>query len=182
MKKRIVWIVFWLILAVITGFVQERLKVNVNYLIENGDKMNGFFDQSAETKREWLEFSKIDAPYDYYHNHGRLEFLLNFSRKQLTILKWAITVIFVGVFLVINAYLLKGLTGSRDLLIWCVRLYLIFFALSFGIYLFGVLTGSATQAYGISRKIVGGLQSLIPFMILMSGYWLNKSHFLNMKK
>lgn len=175
--KKYLFVFGLLLFAIVAGFLQENLKVNVNYILETGDKINGFFNQNTETKREWLHQVKIDAPYDYYHNHRRLEFLLDFTRRELVITKWIITVFFVGLFMAINSLLVYRITRNHSLMIWCIRLYIIFFVLSFVVYLFGITTGSANQAYGISRKVVGGLQSLIPLMILLPGYWLHSTHF-----
>lgn len=175
--KKILWISFLLLMAIITGFLQENLKVNVNYILETGDKINGFFSQTPEVKKSWLEQVKIDAPYDYYHNHRRLEFLLGFSREQLVITKWIITVFFVSVFMFINASLLYAVTQSKPLRRWTFILYAVFFSISFLVYVFGAFTGSSAQAYGISRKVVGGLQSLVPLMILLPGFWINRTYF-----
>ncbi|MBX7050596.1 MAG: hypothetical protein K1X54_01030 [Flavobacteriales bacterium] len=175
--KKIIWISGLLIIAIVTGFLQENLKVNVNYILETGDKINGFFNQTPEVKRDWLQQVKIDAPYDYYHNHRRLEFLLNFTRSQLVIAKWVITVFFVALFMILNSTIIFLVTSNTSLRKWTIRLYIAFFLLSFLVYIFGVITGSGTQAYGISRKVVGGLQSLVPLMILLPGYWINRTYF-----
>jgi hypothetical protein len=172
MRYRYAWIAVLLAIAIVAGFVQEYVKVNINYVLEMGGKMPGFFDQDATTRKVWIETMRVDAPYDYYHNHSRLEALYSLSEKNLVILKWVVTVVFVTLFMVINTMLLFMTTRRREVIRWTLWLYLFFFVLSFGVYLFGWFTGTLEQAYGISRKIVGGLQSMVPLMLLLPATWL----------
>lgn len=174
MKFNLVKIFLLICLAVTTGFLQENLKVNVNYILEIGDKIPEFFNQTPQVKEAWLEQVKIDAPYDYYHNHNRIELLFNFSRPQLMKLKWIMTIVFVLIFLVFNGLFIKWITKDNRFVRWTIWLYLFFFGFSFVFYLVGHYTGTSIQAYGVSRKIVGGLQSLVPLMILLPASWLIK--------
>jgi len=173
--SRYMLIVALLIAAFAVGFFQEYVKVNINYIVETGDRLPGFFEQDASVKKQWLNEVQVDAPYDYYYNHGKFEALYGFSRSGLTTLKWIMTVFFVIVFLGINLLLLHLLTQQRTVLKWTMLLYLVFFVLSFGIYLFGKLTGTFEQAYAVSRRIVGALQSLVPLMLVLPAVWLMRT-------
>lgn len=160
------------LVALVIGFLQENLKVSVNYLLETGDRIPTFFQQDSNTKQVWLEQVKVNAPFDYYHNHKRIDWLNQLSRENLVRLKWVITLLFVVAFMFINAWLIMWWTNERLYFKWTLRLYLFFFILSFAIYVGGLLTGTLPQAYGVSRKLVGGLQSLVPLMILLPASWL----------
>ncbi len=174
MKYRVAKITAIVFLAIVLGFLQENLKVSINYLLETGDKIPTFFQQDVNTKQSWLEQVRVNAPFDYYHNHRRIEWLYHCSRTQLNILKWIVTVFFVVIFMIINALLISWWTRNKKYFKWTIGLYVVFFAFAFVIYLGGHISGTSMQAYGVSRKIVGGLQSLVPLMILIPASWLLK--------
>ncbi len=174
MKKKYLLIIFFLVLAIVIGFLQENIKVNINYLLDKGESIPGFFENDVATKRALLEKVKINAPFDYYHNHRKLDWLLTRTHRQLVILKWSMTVLFVIVFMFINACVMKWITGEFIYFKRTLWLYLFFFLMAFFIYAIGKLSGTLAQAYGVSREIVGGLQSLVPLMILVPASWLLK--------
>ncbi len=176
MKNKFIRIIILLLVAVVIGFLQENLKVNINYLLDKGEAIPGFFDTDAAAKKEQLEKVKINAPFDYYHNHRKLESLLMLSHTQLVMLKWGVTVFFVVVFMFINAFVMKWFTGQTIYFKRTIWLYVLFFLLAFSIYGIGKITGTSVQAYGVSREIVGGLQSLVPLMILIPASWLLMHH------
>jgi uncharacterized membrane protein YjjP (DUF1212 family) len=87
-------------------------------------------------------------------------------------LKWFNTVLFTAFFMLITASLMQLITKSRAFFRWTIFFYTAFFLLSFIIYLLGKFTGTLDHAYGVSRKITGALQSLVPLMILVPASWL----------
>lgn len=175
MKRSYFYLMILVLLAILLGFVQENIKVNVNYLLEKGEKIPGFFQVDAKTKTTMLEQVKIDAPFDYYHNHQRQEWLLNLSHTQLSSFKWLITVVFIVVFMTINAWIMKIFTGEKVFVKRTIGIYVVFFLLAVFIFLLGKITGTSDRAYGVSREIVGGLQSLVPLMLMIPAYWLLKN-------
>lgn len=70
MKK--LYIICTVLFGVFCGFLQELVKININYTLEAGDKINNFYDQDFATKKQWLEATAVDAPFDYYHNHRNM--------------------------------------------------------------------------------------------------------------
>jgi hypothetical protein len=158
--------------AVIFGFLLEMLKVNVNYLLETSAKIPKYYDAATEERKSLLDQVKIDAPYDYYHNHRRIDALVGLSQGQLEKLKWIITLIGIGVFLGINLLLVKWITQHHQLVRWTIWLYGVFFLISLLFFVFGKVTHTHEYAYGISRKIAGALQSMVPLMLLLPGWWL----------
>lgn len=168
------FIIIVILTGILCGFVQEFVKININYTLEAGDKIRGFYDQDAVTKKQWLTETAIDAPFDYYHNHKRLDSLLNLNKKELTILKWVVTLVSIIIFLIINLLILKLVTGDRLLMRWFVKLYLVFCVLAVLIYVFGKITNTLGQSYAVSREIAGGLQSMVPLMLTIPGWWLWK--------
>ena len=47
------------------GFFQEQAKVNVNFILEKGAQIPGFFDQDTSTKLEMLGAEKSKSNFDY---------------------------------------------------------------------------------------------------------------------
>jgi hypothetical protein len=175
-KVPVLKIALTLLMAIAIGFVIENVKVNINYILDKGSAIPNFFDQSPDVKKQWLDGNRIEAPYDYYYNHKRLDVLFLLSDKGLVRLKWFNSFFFSAIFMFINALLMKWITGEKKFFRWTMIMYGVFFALSFGIYLFGKLTGTLEYAYGASRKVAGALQSLVPLMILLPASWLLKNN------
>jgi hypothetical protein len=175
MNQRHFKIAALIIAAIVFGFLLEMVKVNVNYLLETSAKIPGYYASNTEERKALLEQVKINAPYDYYHNHKRIDTLISLSQGQLEKLKWVVTLLGIAVFLGINSFLVKYITQQQKLAKWTVWLYAIFFFISLLFFVFGKVTHTHEYAYGISRKIAGALQSMVPLMLLLPGWWLWKS-------
>ena len=171
---RNLFIIIALLVGIVCGFFEEFVKININYTIEVGDHISGFYDQDITTKKQWVAETAIDAPFDYYHNHKRIDALLNLNKKELTLLKWLVTLVSIVVFLVINVIILKLITEDRKLIGWFVKLYCVFCLIAGLIFIFGKLTNTLSQSYAVSREIAGGLQSMVPLLIAVPGWWLWK--------
>ncbi|MFM9986909.1 MAG: hypothetical protein ACKVOK_16835 [Flavobacteriales bacterium] len=168
-------IILVLVVAMAFGFMLEMVKVNLNYILEFSQRIPGYNELSATERENSLEAIAIDAPYDYYHNHRKIQYLYTCSQSRLNLLKWLVTLIGTGFFLLVHLLLVKWITKEKLWVRWTLLLYTIFFVLSFLIYLFGKWTGTLEQAYGISRKIAGALQSLVPLMLIIPGWWIWKN-------
>lgn len=174
MKKKLA-IFFLLILILAAGFFVEYIKVNINYHIEIGSSIPGYFEQTPETRKIWLDSKEVYAPFDYYYSHGRLDMLHLFSLKQLTLLKWGGTVLFTALFLFLNLAVFRLLTGERKLERWIIIGYVILFLFSFFFFFVGKLTPFPGSFYSVSRKIVGALQSPVPLMLIYPAWVLYKT-------
>ncbi len=174
MKKTHLHIGATLLVAVLFGFVLEMVKVNINYVLETSAKIPDYFSYSLDDRKSKMDALKIEAPYDYYHNHRRIEKLFSMSQSQLENLKWGITLLGTIAFLIIHILLVYWVTKEKKIVRWTLILYAFFFCLSFAIFLFGRFTGTLEYAYGVSRKIAGALQSLVPIMLIIPGWWVWK--------
>jgi hypothetical protein len=172
--RRAILVILLLAITLSMGFVQELVKININYHLDVGDKIPGYFDGNAERRAQLMQENQLHMPYDYYHNHMPINLLHRFSRSRLVQLKWVFTFLFVAVFLVLNLSVMHLIDNSRQLKQWTVMLYLGFFILSFAIYLMGKPFGHQEEAYAVSRKIVGALQSVVPLMLILPGWWIFK--------
>ncbi len=176
--KRNFRIAMLLIVAIVLGFVLEMIKVNINYLLDTSTKFPTYIMANAKERQAMIESQKMYIPYDYYHNHQQLNFLFAFSNTDLQKIKWLVTILGTVFFLLINLRIVKHITKEARILKWTLWLYLFFFLLSFAIYFIGKMTGTLENAYGVSRKIAGGLQSLSPLMLIIPGWWLMKHNHL----
>jgi hypothetical protein len=162
-----------LILLVIgIGFFQERLKVSINFTIEKGDRIENFYEMSADQRIEELKQVKTNNPFDYYQSHDSVNLLNHFSRKQLILTKWGITVFFVVIFFLLNRLALNWIFKSQILSKWLATTYIVAFSSALIIYFGGYVFGRPDLFYAVSRKMVGALQSPIPAMMNWAGWIL----------
>jgi hypothetical protein len=164
------------VVAIALGFYQEQLKISINYILENAPRIQGFYGLSADQKHQAIEAQRFNSPFDYYHSHETLRWLYKWDEQDLLRLKWAVTVVSLLVFFVINASLLWLLEGNRQVLQRLALTYLIFTALAFAIYALGKLILMPHQTYAITRRITGALQSLVPVMIFWPFLRLSKQN------
>ena len=164
--KRAITLLMLVLLAVISGFYQEKLKISINYILDEGSKMPGFDLLSPNEKMEWIEKARVSAPFDYYHNHHTISWLYHFDSKQLSMLKWAVTGFFLLWFLLLNTFLLKALSVPDDLIRYLPWVYGILIAVALLIYALAAFSGFQQSAYTLSRRIMGALQSVIPALII----------------
>lgn len=173
-RKRQLIILLLIFIGLVLGFFQEFIKINLNFIIESGSKIPGFFEADLATKKAWIAYFKSHGPIDFYHSPTDIDLLYNLSLHQLNMLKWLLTVVFTIVYLIINLLLIKRITESAVTSKWMLIFYIVLFVLAFAIFLIGKMIGFSEETYSISRKIVGALQSLIPLMILVPTFWLSK--------
>jgi hypothetical protein len=165
----------WLLLViafVILGFFQELIKVNVNYVIEQGSLIEGFFDKGYEERITALADSKRNNPFDYYHSHTPIDALQLLALGQLKALKWVLTILFVVIFFLLNRKALGWLIKDERMNKWLLSTYFISFGSAFFIYGLGYVFGSMDLFYNISRKMVGALQSPVPAMMNWAAWQL----------
>ncbi len=173
MRKPVLFILL-IAITLTVGFVQELVKININYHLDVGDKIPEFFSSDAVNRARLMQENQLHMPYDYYHNHRSINAMHQLSRSTLVQLKWVFTFLFVVVFLTLNLTAIYLIDNNRQLKQWTVWLYLGFFFLSFAVYLAGKATGHQEEAYAVSRKIVGALQSVVPLMLILPGWWIFK--------
>jgi len=153
-------------LALLSGFYQERVKISINYILDQGSQIPGFFNLPPAEKQVRIEQARVSAPFDYYHNHKTITFLYRFDARQLSVMKWMVTGIFMGWFLVLNLFLLHTLRSNNAVIRSLPRLYLFFALFSLGVFAVGVAGFQKEKCYAVSREIMGALQSIVPVLII----------------
>ncbi len=125
--------------------------------------------------RDFIFVNLNDALYYIAHKqyklqHGvdkRLQFLFNYSYKQLYYLKWLLTVMFSCFYFAVSFYTLRFLFSQKNIFKPLFILYTFLIVLSCMLTLIGILLNDNTWTYKTSRFLMGMAQSPIPLMILI---------------
>jgi len=171
MKMRKWPLIVVLIGGILFGYGQEYLKVAVNFAVTCSMKDNDWDAKAPEERLAQLETCRENRPTDYYHNHKPLMPLGQLTRGGLSMFKWGLAFVFVLFYWAAARWGLSiGYRGEFPIRI------LDFSTASLGIlcvlvFAVGYLFNLA-PAYDVAREILGGLQSLVPFAILLLGYSL----------
>ena len=163
-------IVIVLIVGVAFGYGQEYLKIAINFASEYATY--GDWDGLESAARvDQLEQCRLNRPSDYYHNHRPLLFLSQLGNNQISILKWSLAFIFILFYWGLARWgLIKAFTKEFPLKILDIGSVLMG-VICVGVFGAGKVLG-LTPAYDVAREILGALQSLIPFVVLVLGYSL----------
>jgi hypothetical protein len=173
MKRRLILITL-ILSGLILGFVQENWKVGVNFVLEQSEAVPGYWNLPPEERSAAVEARRIFSPLDYYYSHDTPRFLFSMERSELNALKWGITGGMILIFLMINSSVAFLMTNDRKAIKWMATGYVFVFITALLIYLAGYAAGDLSATYGVSRKLAGGLQSLIPIMLFTPAWYLNK--------
>jgi|LauGreDrversion4_2_1035121.scaffolds.fasta_scaffold33911_4 hypothetical protein len=149
------------------GFMQERVKVNINFILEKSTNFPNFFNLPAEQRIEVLAPLKKQGNFDYYYSHGNIQFLYTMDLTQLKALKWLITGISVLVHLLINILLLRIFNCPKIhfKMLYFLSAFILMFALSSQ--LLGTLLNLSSEFYPITRGLMGILQTPILGIIFL---------------
>ena len=147
------------------GFFQEQAKVNVNFILEKGAQIPGFFDQDTSTKLEMLGAEKSKSNFDYYYSHDSIDWLYSFSQSELSKLKWIITFASIATFTLLNILALKFLEFNKKEIKIFLLVEGICIALAIATFVFGKLIHQSEAVYPAVRGIMGIVQS--PVLVLI---------------
>jgi hypothetical protein len=165
MKRGLILLVL-VALAMFSGFYQEKVKISINYILDQGAQMPGFFNLSPAEKQVRIEQARVNAPFDYYHNHKTISFLYRFDARQLSVMKWVVTGVFMGWFLLLNLSLLHTLRANSAVVSALPRLYLVVALFSLAVFALGIAGFQKEKCYAVSREIMGALQSIVPVLLI----------------
>lgn len=165
---------------ILFGYYQENVKVAMNYRIALSEKYPWLDELPPHEKAVEADKLTPDTTIDYYYGHERIFWLNRFSLHELRSLKWGLTVAFTGAFLLLNGLL--AVVMSQDIAGMVKRLalfYALLFCSALLVYLSGRLVGFPVEAYNVSRKMVGFLQSPMPFFVIWLSHTLRKRNEFN---
>lgn len=155
------------IVLISCGFLQERIKVNVNFVLERSESIPDFYNLPAEERIALLSPIKSSSNFDYYYSHESLDFVYHCTHTQLTLLKWIITVTSILLFTVLDLGIFWWFGVERHLYKYYFLLSGFLLSLGGSIYVIGILTKQLPILYPISRGILGILQSPVLSLILV---------------
>ena len=142
MKKNKGLIVFLIVLIILSGFGREYVMKNINWVVKYLTQGGGFWAQSM------------------------FKPLLNWSLKELTFLKWGLTILFTLYFYALTFTLVKLIFNTKYYLKLTTLTFIAIFLISFVVYVFGYMINDVQIVYPTVRNLMGLLQSFIPFMVL----------------
>lgn len=164
-KKNKLILVAIAIVMVGLGFYQEQAKVNVNFILEKGAQLPGFFEQNAATKIQWLSTEKSKSNFDYYYSHETIEWLYSFNQSELTKLKWIITFASIASFTLLNILALRFLQFNKKEIQLFLLVEGVCLTLAVLAFILGKITHQNEAVYPAVRGIMGILQS--PVLVLI---------------
>ena len=158
------------------GFFQEKLKIGINYIIEYSAQIADYDNLSPESRATQITEIKENQniPYDYYYAHSSIPQLFNFTTSELNRLKWGLTFLFIAVHFLAVWICVKWWFGEAIPFIKLAIAYAVVIALAATVYLGGKLLGYPIQSYAFARELLGGIQSLVPLMLLAPAIWLQE--------
>ena len=153
------------VVMIALGFYQEQAKVNVNFILEKGAQIPGFFEQNTSTKIQWLSIEKSKSNFEYYYSHSSIETLYSLNASQLSKLKWIITFASIGVFTILNIAALHFLQFQKKEIKIFILVEGICLAFAIVAFMLGKFIHKDELVYPAVRGIMGIAQS--PVLVLI---------------
>lgn len=171
------------------GFVQERLKVSLNYYLEVTASYPSFYELPPARRDAWLNERQVNAPYDYYYNHQRVNWYHQFSRIELQLVKWAFALGFISIHLALSGAVLLKIDGLNlkqfgavikhkqqgKSLRYLLGLYLGALALALAFFAAMRVVSNPTAAYAVARESLGFMQSPFPLILVLFALRLQRA-------
>ncbi len=153
------------IVMIALGFYQEQAKVNVNFILEKGMQIPGFFNQDPSTKIEILSHEKNKSNFDYYYSHETIDWLYSLNQSELSKLKWVITFASIATFTLLNVFALILLQFNKKEIKLFLLVEGICMTLAVVTFAFGKIIHQSEAVYPAVRGIMGIVQS--PVLVLI---------------
>lgn len=171
-RKFLIALIF--ISAIFFGSFQEKVKISVNNIIRYSDYVPNYDQLSPQERNKQVTTIVNSLPRDFYTSQSVMPWFYSLGLSQMKALKWVNTVVFVTIHLLLNALILILLFKDKQMIQTLVLFYVGLFILGYVILVVGKLVGFSQSGYNVARKIVGALQSQIPLMFFIIGYYFNK--------
>jgi hypothetical protein len=163
MKRKIVLAV---LIYLCLGFLSERAKVSLNFYLEQGDRIEGFYAFAPDRRDAALDALSSRVPYDYYYNHGRVKFYHRMTRSQLIACKWGLAIGLVGVYMLLARGFMSWFNQNDAVLpIYILTLTALLLSLVFFVVM--ILLSNPQPAYAVARKLLGFAQSPLPVLLAL---------------
>ena len=123
-----------------------------------------------------LEINAVIAGENYNraYSYWLSDFFRNKKIEDLNFWKWGVTIVFSIVMSFITIFFIFNYFKSKVVLLLMTRVYIVVFSFVIILAVFGVLFGVFDLVYIVLRKILGVVQTPLPFFVLFSlFYFLN---------
>lgn len=155
-KGSLIWkLIPSIIFIIVLGYFREIIFVHINF------------------QRTQVYYHESDADYNY-NFPGFLMFLKKLSYKELTSLKWALTVLFFLIYFISTYFIVSKIFKNKGYNKITIGIHLLFFIIAGVFYLAGQITGKGLDGYTLSREFMGILQSPLLLMILLPTFFLSE--------
>jgi len=167
-----------IIVILFIGFIQERVKVSVNFILDKSTNVPEFFNLTPEQRIEVLSPLKKQGSFDYYYSHGNIQTLYSMSLVQLKALKWLITALSVIIHLGINILILRFFNSPKSHFKLLYYLSALIFIIALFSHLLGTLLNLNNAFYPITRGLMGILQTPVLGIIflMVTNFFANGKH------
>lgn len=159
-------IVLLVVVALVMGYVQERVKIDLNLRLAYAPLIEGYDALDALARRGALDRLVPQVPFDYYYSHGRIVWFDQLSTPQLARMKWCCALLFVAVFWWWNQLFLKAVNIAPRMRRFVTIGYLYMLGAALLLYTAVSLWDAAAPAYAVARRLLGLLQSPLPGVVL----------------
>jgi len=153
------------------GFFIENQKIAINFLLEYGGRFPEFFSLSVAEKMTWVEAWKAERVADYFFAHSTPAWLYTLDYSGLVGVKWILALLAILVFTALNLGIIQLSFSQVKITRYAALFLATLLVLCGGIFVLGKVFHSA-GFYAVARELLGGLQSLVPLMILFPAAWL----------
>ncbi len=130
-------------MVIVTGFIRDKIFVDINELIDTISLDLNFEDNSLE-----LAMASI-------------------AHKKLFATKWILTFLFSGAYLTMACIGVKLIFNKNQYIIYTIIFYLLIMFTSFLFYIGGMAFGDPPTGYLLARRFMGMVQSPILMMLVI---------------
>ena len=141
MSKKIKLILL-IALIILLGFLRDYLFFNINWI---------YLTLTENRPNQALE--------EFY-------FLLEWTPKNINILKWFLTFLFTGLFLILSVWIIHQFFKNKQFNRITIYAFVGLIGICAFLYLIGFVIGLSDNLYGVIRTLMGFAQSFMPLMIL----------------
>lgn len=145
--------------AYLIGFgFQERVKIDINYLIEFGNQVPGYNDLPPSARATAIAEVAPTVAYDYYYSHRRVPLFYRYDLTVLGKLKWAVTAAAVGLCLMFSLLIVRIFFRGRFMRQTTVIFFFYVLACAL-VFMIGRLAGADEVGFAVTRRMLSAAQS-----------------------
>jgi len=160
-----------IVVMLVFGFFQEYIKIATNHYLQVSAQIDSFDQLTEEERRQ--AFNEVARPMpNSKSNYEGFSFFHRVNRPLIGYSKWAGTFVFIALHMFSVILVVRYWLGNYQKTKSIVVLYVAVLILAAVGLAFGKTFGFQKEGYEFARKLLGALQSLVPLMVLLPGFYL----------